>query len=252
MKNDSSACTMDNKLVSLIDQGKHFGTSGAITYFKQKYFTDMHGNMAVGDFRLVMMYLNVLYSAMAYASKGNVCMKLRIFWLLLVIGCTVKFVQPVSIRMKFQSGEHHILLSIAARQLQILKKFRLINICTKMRERILEDFWVSFLLIRELANEESANGTQSSITDLGPSNLSFLMAEGLCYELFTDGILHLPDALRIKDRIWMFAAHHELTKDRDLAQVVARLFRAIRHNDEASNVASRVQNLDQLAKSTSN
>ncbi len=236
-----------------IDAGRYFGSDGAIAMSTAEL--DSHRPLLLTETKLhfIMKHVKVLYSALTAQAKGNMFQKMRILSLLLQLNYWANLVwQFASYRHNLDAGEYHVLMSVWARTLQVLHRLHLSNILTKKRALLHVKMMDAFKMIRMKADAESKNYSLSNNGDISPASRTHLLALSLLYELNQDGLYDFKESTEVctlKENLWWFAVNFSSSNDREMAQLVCQLFRAIGHPKEAEEIALRVGNLDQSNKS---
>lgn len=250
---------MDTRLVQLIDDGKYFGSNGAIALSK-KILEERNPYEAtetkIGD---IMIHLNVLYSAMAWCVKGNVFMKIRALHLAYMCNYFATLVLNQSSKVGdlgkvLGAGGCHVLMSVWARGLQILKKLRLLDKMPDVQSDLYNKMIASYNMIAVRAQEESRSHIPADRLDLSPAERLHLLGAGLLFELSKEGLYRFPsehEASQIRDQIWRYCIWHDpKIKDRSMIQLICRLYRSIGHPELAEGLARRGGTNDQLQKAT--
>ena len=235
-----------------IDAGDYFGLDGAIAMSRTELDSNEPLLLTETKLHFIMKHVNVLYSALTAQAKGNMFQKMRILSLLLQVNYWANLVWQFALyRNDLDAGEYHVLMSVWARTLQVLHRLHLSKILTKKRESLHTKMMDASEMIRMKADAESKSYYPSSNGDISPASRTHLLALSLLYELNQEGLHDFKESTEVwalKQNIWCYAVHHSLSNDREMAQLVCRLFRAIGHQKEAEEIALRVGNIDQANK----
>lgn len=253
MKKFIDVAGADKHLALLITQKKYFGKEGAIECFERKYLTEAFELLAVYNYTLMLQYIVILYSALSYALKGrNFLVKHRIPDLLKNIHKCVTGIKPSpynedgmtlmsdqkyaeELSNIFTPKELQVFLSITAKKLQIQKKLSFLGNDSILKdygitskESLLNELQTCFMAIEIAANDELRSGISlASPAHPGPANLKLLLAEGLMYGLYRQGIVTLKSPPDIRERVWQYAMSHESSKNPEEIKNVIKLFRFI-------------------------
>ncbi len=247
---------MDARLVSLIDAGIFFGSDGALALSKRRLATHDPYVETSSKLKPILQHINVLYSATASCASGSKYQKMRIPFLAYMMNhwadlvwkhanLTGRYVQQLG------PGDYHVLMSVWMRTLQIWKKLRLDEYAPKTKATLYEKMIAAYNKIGHMADIERRLHPVSGEFDLGPAARLHLLGAGNLFELSREGLYTHPedkDSYQIRNYIWRYCEHHKASNDRDMSQLVCRLFRAIGHHPQAAEIATRVGSVDQAHK----
>jgi len=247
LKKVSSA--MNEELKQLIDSGKHFGQAGSIDFFQTYFLWEAEKNLKCGGTAIMMQYINVLYSGMTSAAVGGIFGKIHAIFIAWRANIRVGDMQRAvpGLYKKLDAGECHVLMSLAMRSLQILQRMHI----SLFRSGLKHDLEMAYTAINEKEwLELSSKGLAQSEIELCYAGRLRLLAEGLLLEIHRGKIFMISNPDDVERRIKLFADHNRGSTDREISQLVARLYRTIGRIDEAHEVACRAGNVDQMNKST--
>jgi hypothetical protein len=240
MTTQQLAGSMDPELVRMIDNGHYFGPTGALAYAREEVLPLAKQELWNDRYDYAMQYINVLYSAASFASKQrSVGKKIYALHLLLSAWSWAKDVRSTAKYDTIDSGQWHILMSVYARVLQVMKKLRLLRVMSKVRRELDNEIETDYIGIHRRAIGADENSLEKRMD---------LMAAGLLCELESDGLYSFGSGERIKAGVRRYVEENKGSTDRDTAQMVARLARALGDKATAHAVASRAGNRDQVAK----
>lgn len=257
------ASDLDPKVVRLMEDGHYFGRDGALAVFEKLHLHDVREQLEFGRADYALAYLNVIYSAMTNAATSeSFSRKARVVFLAMKANSLANQIRHHVRLADITSSYLHVIMSVAARSLQILKKLRLNGFLKGVYTSCEVDMMSAFLVIKGRAEEEMFKEktkaialnrlwdfTQRVHVFLGPHALMSLMGEGLLHELDREGLYQLKNSLEVRGRIWVYCMEYEYNTDRQRAQTVARLFRSIGEHQKAKEVALRAGIGDQEQKS---
>jgi hypothetical protein len=247
---------VEEKIVKLIDDGKYLGSKGAISLARKALKAEKNSS-STKKISVMMDYINVLYSAMAAFAKGAVVKKVYALYLAVLVSYWAHKVEThrseLALKYIIGAGGCHVLMSVWARDLQILKFLRVLPLSPALKRNLSVRMVNAYNLIGELANEESRHYESKNNADISPASRLQLLGASLLYELGNEGLYtyYIPGSSeKIRHRIeWYCEVWQNLgLRERSEVQLVCRLWRAIGRHERAEDIARRYGTKDQFNK----
>ncbi len=250
---------MEKTLVDKIDNAEYSGANGAV-HTARKVLRQGLYKYADTETKVISMleYINVLYSAMTFfAKRSGLFAKLKALWYaVLMTKWTMKIDTITSSKdcaKSIGAGGFHVMMMVWMRDMQILHKMKILKVFNSLRPMLYQRMIHSYNQIGFLASLEARHYERSDSMDLSPAERLHLLAAANLHELYQDGLYQYPSVEHAKEIVFQVVTFCSMRQNigirgRDEAQLIARLWRAIGHNDLAEDVVRRYGTLDQLQK----
>lgn len=258
---------MDQNLLSLVNQGKYFGSDGVLSYFPRTMQDQIKSDLPHGIHDSSIHYMSVLCSVMTSAIGGSMFKRLRVsdlpthehkwslFQSLHVFRLAIRanlwaddvrsWASYFDIRLDV--GDHYTLMLVAARSLQMVKRLRLLSHMTHVTEKLEKDIRRAYQAISKIAEKENTKGKSYWSFDLGYAEEVQLLAQVLLYALHQEGIYLYKglDFGHVKEYTLRYVIHHEKSPDNEKAIFIRSLLQVMGCHAKMMAIPYRVKSLSQ-------